>query len=193
MDCRNQWIHLGSCRILQCHHRYFRIYFCCCRTNRLSEKHFPNLRKVYAEHRYYGKSLPFGDRSLESVEFSGYLTPEQALADYALLLTKVNRELRPVITWGGSYGGLLSSEYRIFYTKIAADQFHNPFSTAWFRMKYPHLSTGAIASSAPLVQFTTDCQTFRQLTTAVYSAAHVNCSQNIKKSWPIIKWVTLIQ
>lgn len=128
---------------------------------------------MYAEHRYFGESLPFGDRSLDAPEFSGYLSADQALADFAKLLsTKVNTEQRPVITFGGSYGGLLST---------------------WFRMKYPHLTTGAIASSAPVLQFTTDCQTFRQLTTEVFSADHESCSQNIKATWPVIKYVGLIE
>lgn len=130
---------------------------------------FRPLPIVFAEHRYFGKSLPFGDQSLDAPEYSGYLSPEQAMADIADLLSKkVNVEQRPVITFGGSYGGLLS---------------------AWFRMKYPHLTTGAIASSAPMLQFTTDCQIFRQLTTAVFTTAHENCSRNIKKAWPIIKYV----
>lgn len=129
--------------------------------------------KVYAEHRYFGKSLPFGNRSLDAPKFSGYLSADQALADYAKLLsTKVNTEMRPVIAFGGSYGGLLST---------------------WFRMKYPHLTTGAIASSAPVLQFTTECQTFRQLTTEVFSAAHENCSRNIKATWPVIKYVRLME
>lgn len=122
---------------------------------------------MYAEHRYFGTSLPFGEHSLDAPEFSGYLSPDQALADLADLLSKkVNTQKRPVITIGGSYGGLLS---------------------AWFRMKYPHLTTGAIASSAPILQFTTDCQMFRQMTTAVFTAAHESCSRNIRNAWTVFK------
>jgi lysosomal Pro-X carboxypeptidase len=60
-------------------------------------------------HRYYGESLPFGNRSYESPEKLGYLTSTQALADYALLITSLKRNLSavdsPVVVFGGSYGG----------------------------------------------------------------------------------------
>lgn len=69
---------------------------------------------VFAEHRYYGKSLPFGNKSLTSPEYSGYLTSEQALADYAqLLVEQINSNQRPVIAFGGSYGGMLAAWFRM--------------------------------------------------------------------------------
>lgn len=57
---------------------------------------------VFAEHRYYGKSLPFGNESYKDPQHLGYLTSEQALADFVdLLEEKVNSDrTRPVICFG---------------------------------------------------------------------------------------------
>ncbi|XP_071501714.1 putative serine protease K12H4.7 [Diadema antillarum] len=82
------------------------------------------------EHRYYGKSHPTEDISAQNLQF---LSSEQALADLAHFRTVIGREMglenNPWISFGGSYPGSLS---------------------AWFRLKYPHLVTGAVASSAPV-------------------------------------------
>lgn len=122
---------------------------------------------MFAEHRYYGESLPFGNKSFDSPEHSGYLTSEQALADYAdLLQNQVNTKGRSVIAFGGSYGGMLA---------------------AWFRIKYPHIVDGAIAASAPILQFTADCNRFNTILTAVFSTTNRNCSDNIRKIWKILK------
>jgi hypothetical protein len=85
------------------------------------------------EHRYYGQSMPFGNDSL-SLENLVFLNSEQALSDlaYFTLQMKTTQSHKitnntPFISIGGSYPGALS---------------------AWYRYKYPHLTIGAIASSA---------------------------------------------
>ena len=89
---------------------------------------FFKISKVFAEHRYYGQSVPFGNDSLKpgNPTLTGYLSSEQALGDYADLLTYIKAttdgaSTSPVIAFGGSYGGMLS---------------------AWFRVKYPHICDG---------------------------------------------------
>lgn len=128
------------------------------------------IRLAFVEHRYYGKSLPFDNKSFTAPEYSGFLTSEQALADFASILSnQLNKgNKRPVIAFGGSYGGMLS---------------------AWFRIKYPHLVTGAIAASAPIFQFTTDCSAFNMILTSVFTAGQGNCSKNIFQTWDVIKYV----
>ncbi|KAI0502481.1 hypothetical protein KFK09_017434 [Dendrobium nobile] len=91
---------------------------------------------VFIEHRYYGTSKPFGEKSYESADKLGYLNSAQALADYAVLIRSLKHnmsaESSPVVVFGGSYGGMLA---------------------AWFRLKYPQIAIGALASSAPILQF----------------------------------------
>lgn len=63
------------------------------------------------QHRYYGESMPFGskEKAYNNSRSMAYLTAEQALADYAVLLTDLKRNLSsessPVVLFGGSYGG----------------------------------------------------------------------------------------
>uniref|UniRef100_A0A1B0CY54 Lysosomal Pro-X carboxypeptidase n=1 Tax=Lutzomyia longipalpis TaxID=7200 RepID=A0A1B0CY54_LUTLO len=130
-----------------------------------------NAELIFAEHsRYYGQSLPYGNKSYNSAKELGYLSSEQALADFASLLQEINPgNRRPVVAIGGSYGGMLA---------------------AWFRMKYPHMVLGAIAASAPVLQFRniTPCGVYNRILTSVFSTAYSNeCSDNIRKSWAVLR------
>ncbi|CAN6193971.1 unnamed protein product [Urochloa humidicola] len=126
---------------------------------------------VFIEHRFYGESMPFGNNSDNSAETMGYLTSTQALADFAILITSLKRNLSaeaaPVIVFGGSYGGMLAS---------------------WFRLKYPHVAIGALASSAPILQFDyiTPWSSFYDAITEDYKSESLNCFSVIKASWDVL-------
>ncbi|XP_069069586.1 putative serine protease K12H4.7 [Pleurodeles waltl] len=82
------------------------------------------------EHRFYGESHPTEDMSTSNLR---YLSSLQALADLAHFQTVMAEKLglsnRKWVAFGGSYPGSLA---------------------AWYRLKYPHLVTAAVAGSAPL-------------------------------------------
>lgn len=127
---------------------------------------------VFAEHRYYGESLPFGEDSFKDSQHLNFLTSEQALADFAELIIHLKRtipgaESQPVIAIGGSYGGMLA---------------------AWFRMKYPHIVVGALAASAPIWHFEglVSCGDFMKIVTNDFRKSGPHCSENIRKSWHAI-------
>ncbi|KAL6436196.1 hypothetical protein ACFW04_005733 [Cataglyphis niger] len=130
---------------------------------------------IFAEHRYYGESLPYGNRSFADPRYLGYLTSQQALADYVELIgylrSKPRYKRSPVIVFGGSYGGMLS---------------------AWMRMKYPHIVQGAIAASAPILQFTdiVTCEAFARIATSDFHISNPTCPQLIRKAWSTITEVT---
>lgn len=127
---------------------------------------------VFAEHRYYGESLPFGDLSFSDPKHLNYLTSEQALADFAVLIRHLHETVpgarnSPVFAIGGSYGGMLA---------------------AWFRMKYPHVVAGALASSAPIWQFEdlVPCGIFYSIVTNDFLQSGKDCSESIRNSWKAI-------
>jgi serine protease 16 len=83
------------------------------------------------EHRFYGQSINDDGLKTENLK---YLSSQQALADLAHFYQSISKsynltEKNHWISFGGSYPGALS---------------------AWFRLKYPHIVQGAVASSAPV-------------------------------------------
>jgi hypothetical protein len=85
---------------------------------------------VDVEHRFYGESYPTVDMRTGNLK---YLSADQALADLARIIGFIKNDQgttnSKVITIGGSYPGNLA---------------------AWFRLKYPSVTMGSIASSAPV-------------------------------------------
>jgi lysosomal Pro-X carboxypeptidase len=135
-----------------------------------AERH--GARIVFAEHRYYGKSQPFGNASRNG-QFFQYMTHDQAAADYATLAYALAAEAgvrQPVILFGGSYGGMLA---------------------AWLRVKYPGTFAGAVAASAPLGFFAGsapayDNETYWAVVTADASAVHgaaPACAANVRAAF----------
>ncbi|XP_050213673.1 uncharacterized protein LOC126665041 [Mercurialis annua] len=125
---------------------------------------------LYIEHRYYGESMPFGseDEAFRNSTTLGYLSSEQALADYAQIITDVKKNLSaqnsPAIAVGASYGGMLA---------------------AWFRLKYPHIVIGSLASSSPILYFDdiVPQNGYHVVVTKDFRDTSESCYNYIKESW----------
>ncbi|XP_071730823.1 uncharacterized protein [Rutidosis leptorrhynchoides] len=125
---------------------------------------------VYIEHRYYGTSMPFGSKeeAYKDANNLGFFSSEQALADYAQLITSLKQSLSaqncPVIAVGGSYGGMLAT---------------------WFRLKYPHIVYGALAASAPILYFEglTPENGYAVVVSNDFNSTSESCYKTIRESW----------
>ncbi|KAJ4978695.1 hypothetical protein NE237_009475 [Protea cynaroides] len=125
---------------------------------------------LYIEHRYYGKSVPYGSRkeAFQDANTLGYFSSSQALVDYAEVIIDLKKNLSaeasPVIVVGGSYGGMLAS---------------------WFRLKYPHVALGALASSAPILYFDhiTPQDGYYFIVTKDFREASEDCYSTIQQVW----------
>ena len=119
---------------------------------------------VFAEHRYFGESMPFGKDSFKTANLK-YLNVEQVMSDYVEFIKQYRdehaTETTPVIVFGGSYGGMLAS---------------------WLRMKFPETFQGAIAASAPIIYFkgAVPEDGFYQVIDKVFTQGHEECHTNIK-------------
>ncbi|BCA93967.1 hypothetical protein TUM19329_03280 [Legionella antarctica] len=111
---------------------------------------------VALEHRYYGESIPLESFSTQNLK---YLTTEQALDDLAYFqrqLTKAQNWTGKWIAFGGSYPGSLS---------------------AYYRMKFPYLVAGSLASSAPVMAK----EDFFEYDTHVTEVAGPQCAKHIRQ------------
>ncbi|GMS91291.1 hypothetical protein PENTCL1PPCAC_13466, partial [Pristionchus entomophagus] len=82
------------------------------------------------EHRFYGRSHPTTDSSVENLK---YLSSRQAVEDIAEFIRQINKQKGSEQRWiviGGSYAGALA---------------------AWIRLMHPELVAGSVASSGPVL------------------------------------------
>lgn len=120
-----------------------------------------NAKVAFIEHRYFGESIP-----KKGIEYE-YLNTEQVLWDFADITMQLKaKQETPVIAVGGSYGGMLA---------------------AMFRIKYPHVVDGALASSAPLLAQHQDGEAFSRIVSKVYSDVDNDCAQLIDKAFQALR------
>lgn len=124
---------------------------------------------IFAEQRFYGPADARPPSGRDGERYA-YLSTEQVLADYAALIVDVKAQLNasacPVVAVGGSYGGTL---------------------TTLFRLKYPHIVVGGLAASAPMGYY--DPQAWRKrgideftwfrTVQRVYSEARPGCYEHL--------------
>ncbi|XP_070143126.1 putative serine protease K12H4.7 isoform X2 [Drosophila kikkawai] len=118
----------------------------------------------YTEHRYYGLSLPHGDKSFQQ-PYLKQLSLHQSLADLAHFIRhqkSKNPEMRDskVILVGGSYSGSLA---------------------AWMTQLYPDLIAASWASSAPLLAKADFYEYMEAVSSSIQLSYGRNCSLRIEK------------
>lgn len=164
---------------------------------------------VFAEHRFFGESLPKGNQSYKQTNLR-YLTIEQSLEDFAQLIeyvrTQVYRPYRQESRERFFSGEKIDEEEKTRRERKKSskeeseenenesqeeDEHESPvvvigagyggMLAAWMRMKYPHVVIVALASSAPLVQ--TNTGDFARLVTQSFADSDPKCVDVIRRSW----------
>ena len=123
---------------------------------------------VFAEHRYYGTSLPNQTTIVDDADYMSFLTVEQAMEDYNALTVHIRKQWNmppdtAFVAIGGSYGANLA---------------------LWLRMKNPNLWAGALASSAtPLKHILRNTNQFTLIETQAYGNVSSQCPDLVRQGW----------
>ena len=115
-------------------------------------------RLIALEHRYYGESLPRPSFSTSDLQ---YLTTDLALKDLAVFqqaMSESHHWTGKWVTFGGSYPGSLS---------------------AYYRLRYPELAVGALASSAPVQAK----DNFEEYDAHVTKVAGPRCAEQMREAY----------
>ncbi|KAI6243428.1 Peptidase S28 family-containing protein [Aphelenchoides fujianensis] len=125
-----------------------------------------NARIWNLEHRFYGKSRPTADQSVENLKF---LNSRQALEDLADFIAAKNKELNIQnprwVVFGGSYPGAL---------------------TLWFRVVHPELTVGGVGSSAP-IEVVTDFFDYLRVCEDSFRTFSPQCAENIRAGFESLR------
>ncbi|KAG4952078.1 hypothetical protein JHK85_045945 [Glycine max] len=105
---------------------------------------------VTLEHRYYGKSTPFNSLETENLK---YLSSKQALSDLAVFRQYYQASYIVLLSYYKLRSAMDSINAKLNRTKIENPWFifggsYSGALSAWFRLKFPHLTCGSLASSA---------------------------------------------
>jgi len=136
-----------------------------------------NALVVVLEHRFYGESQPFDS---QATGYLPYLSSRQALEDLAYFSTFIQ--------------GQINANYSMpagFYSKwlVVGGSYPGAMS-AWYRIKYPHLTVGSLASSGVVNAFVEYPQFDQQVAASVgdaCAAALRNVTASIAAAMPGIK------
>jgi len=153
---------------------------------------------VFAEHRYYGKSYPFGGyaQAVGNGHNISYCTVEQAMQDFNLLNLHIRQK------WNLRHSDLVEKhlQHRTTQNPTTHDNFSWPpdLSTPfvvfggsyggnlalWLRLKHANLWAGAIASSAtPLKHLLRQSNAFAKIVTDVYANVSIECPNLVRRGW----------
>ncbi|KAI6243375.1 Peptidase S28 family-containing protein [Aphelenchoides fujianensis] len=125
-----------------------------------------NARIWNLEHRFYGKSRPTADQSVDNLKF---LNSRQALEDLADFIAAKNKELNIQnprwVVFGGSYPGAL---------------------TLWFRVVHPELTVGGVGSSAP-IEVVTDFFDYLRVCEDSFRSFSPQCAENIRAGFESLR------